>query len=179
PGANVAGGEDAGHARLEQVAGVSGRAGEDEPVLVACDDVVEPFGARQRAEEEEEERERKALAALESDRLQLAVLSAQLTDLAPVADHDVVTVELVHKVVGHRLAQVGAAVQQRDERAAAREPDGGLAGRIPSADDADAGRSAALRLGRPGCVAHAHTVVIPEADGGETAVLHAGPEPDA
>lgn len=43
----------------------------------------------------------------------------QRTDLAAVANGDAVAVELVHEVVGHRLAQVGAAVEQRHERAAA------------------------------------------------------------
>ena len=62
-GADVAGREDAGNARLEQVVGVRCGAGEDEAVVVARDGVVEPLGARQRAEEEEQERERQALAA--------------------------------------------------------------------------------------------------------------------
>ena len=71
-GADVAGGEDAGHARLEQVVGAGCVAGEDEAVGGACDSVVEPLRARLRAEEEEEEGEREALAALERDRFELA-----------------------------------------------------------------------------------------------------------
>ncbi len=71
-GANVAGGEDAGHARLEQVVGAGGVAGEDEAVGGARDGVVEPLRARLRAEEEEEEGERQTLAALERDRFEPA-----------------------------------------------------------------------------------------------------------
>src|SRR6185312_16674096 len=56
-GPDVAGGEDAGHARLEQVVGAGCGAGEDEAVGGACDGVVEPFRARLRAEEEEEKGE--------------------------------------------------------------------------------------------------------------------------
>ena len=44
--------------------------------------------------------------------------SVELGDLAAVADDDAVALELVDEVVGHRLAQVGAAVEKRDERAA-------------------------------------------------------------
>ena len=62
-GADVTGREHAGDVGLEQVVGVRGGAGEDEAVVVAADGVVEPLGARQRAEEEEQEREGKALAA--------------------------------------------------------------------------------------------------------------------
>jgi hypothetical protein len=54
-GADVAGGEDAGNACLEQVVGTGCVAGEDEAVGGACDRVVKPLGARLRAEEEEEE----------------------------------------------------------------------------------------------------------------------------
>ena len=53
PGADVAGGEDAGHACLEQVVGAGCAAGEDEAVSSACDRFVEPFRARLCAEEEE------------------------------------------------------------------------------------------------------------------------------
>ena len=81
----------------------------------------------------------------------------ELGDLAAVADRDAVALELADEVVGHRLAQVGAAVQERDERAAAREPDGGLAGGVAAADDRDPGRAAELRLGRPGRVEDAQS----------------------
>ena len=53
---------------------------------------------------------------------------------------DAVALELEDEVVGHRLAQVGPAVQQRDERAAAREPDRRLRGRVAAADDPHARR---------------------------------------
>ena len=58
-------------------------------------------------------------------------------------------VELANQVVGHRLAQVGAAVEQRHERAAAREPDRGLARGVAAADDGDA-RGAAAAVPRAG-----------------------------
>ena len=148
-GADVAGGEDAGQARLEQVVGARVGAGEDEAVLVARDRVAEPLGARQRAEEEEQERERQALAVCQRDRLELAVVAVQRGDLAAVAHGDAVALELAHEVVRHRLAQVGAAVQQRDERAAAGEPDRGLAGGVAAADDADARRAAQRASGGP------------------------------
>ena len=74
----------------------------------------------------------------ERDGLELAVRAVQRRDLAAVAHRDAVALELAHEVVGHRLAQVGAAMQQRHERAAASEPDGRLAGRVASADDGDA-----------------------------------------
>ena len=126
--AHVARGEDARQGRLEQVFGACGVAGEDEALVVACDDVAEPFGARQRAEEEKQERERETLAARQSDRLELAVVAVQGGDLAAIANRDAVALELPHEVVRHRLAQIDAAVKQRHKRTATGEPDGGLAG---------------------------------------------------
>src|SRR5829696_4198437 len=76
-GADVAGREDAGNARLEQVVGAGRIAGKDEPVGGARNGVVEPLRARLRAEEEEEERERHLLAALERDRLEAPVRSVE------------------------------------------------------------------------------------------------------
>ena len=133
------------------------------PLLVARDRVAEPFGARQRAEEEEQERERQTLAALERDGLEPAVLAVQGGDLAAVAYGDAVALELADEVVRHRLAQVGAAMEQRHERAAAREPDRGLAGGVAAADHADARGAAELRLGRPGGVEDAQALVLGEA----------------
>ena len=75
---------------------------------------------------------------VERDRREAPVLAVERRDLASVADGDAVPLELVDEVVGHRLAQVGAAVEERDERAAAGEPDGGLAGGVAAADDRDA-----------------------------------------
>ena len=76
------------------------------------------------------------LAALQRDRFELAVLTVQRGDLGAVAYGDAGTLELENEVVGHRLAQVGAAVEQRDECAAAREPDRGLARGVATSDDA-------------------------------------------
>ena len=147
-------------------------------MLVARDDVAEPLGARGRAEEQEQERERQPLAVAQRHRLELAVDAVQLGDLAAVADGDAVALELEHEVVGHRLAQVRAAVQERDERAAAGEPDGGLSGRVAAADHADAGRPAALCLGRPGRVEDADALVVLEVRDRQPAVLGAGRDDD-
>src|SRR5207247_4238990 len=108
-----------------------------EPVAVAADGVVEPLGARQRAEEKEHERERKALVADQRDGLEVRVLAVERTDLASVADGDAVPLELVDQVIGHRLAEIGAAVEEGHERAPAGEPHSGLAGGV--AADADGG----------------------------------------
>jgi hypothetical protein len=50
--AHVTSGEDARNTGLQRVLGSRSGAREDEAVIVACDRVVEPLGARLRAEEE-------------------------------------------------------------------------------------------------------------------------------
>src|SRR5258708_6825405 len=80
--------------------------GEDGAVVAAADGFAEPLGTRHRSEEQEQEREGEALAGLQRHRLEVAVVSVERGDLAPVADGDAVAVELVDQVVGHRLAQV-------------------------------------------------------------------------
>ena len=77
----------------------------------------------------------------------------------------------------HGLAQVGAAVQQRGERAAAREPDGDLAGRA-STNQGDTLGAAELRLGRPGGVEDAHALVSGEPLNRQAAVLRASRQRD-
>ena len=151
-GADVTGREHTGDIGLEQVVGVRCCAGEDEAVVVAADGVVEPLGARQRAEEEEQERVSQELAALERDGREAPVLAVERSDLASVSNDDAVPLELVDQVVRHRLAEVGAAVEEGDERAATREPDGCLAGGVAAADDRDARAGAELGLGGPGGV---------------------------
>src|SRR6185437_11528414 len=94
PGADVAGGKDAGHARLEQMLGAGGVAREDEAVGGAGDRVVDPLGARVRAEEEEEIGEGEPVAVLERDRFELPVRTVQSGDLAAVADRHAVALEL-------------------------------------------------------------------------------------
>jgi hypothetical protein len=69
-------------------------------------------------------------------------------------------------------------VQQRDERAAAREPDGGLAGRVASTNHGDTFGAAELRLGRPGGVEDAHALVFGERLNRQAAVLRAGRQRD-
>src|SRR4051812_31258563 len=87
----------------------------------------------------------------------MAVLSVELRDLAPVANRHAEALELVDEVVRHRLGKVGASVEQGDERAATREPDSGLAGRVPAAENGDPRAAAQLSLRRPGGVEDAHT----------------------
>ena len=110
-----------------RLVGAGGGAGEDEAPFVAMHRLVDPLGAWKRAEEQEQEREGETLAALQRDSLEPAAVAVELRDLAAVANGDARTVHLVNQVVGHRLAHVGAPVEQRHERAAAREPDRGLA----------------------------------------------------
>ena len=69
-------------------------------------------------------------------------------------------------------------MQQRDERAAAREPDGGLAGRVASTNHGDTFGAAELRLGRPGGVEDAHALVSGEPLNRQAAVLRASRERD-
>ena len=85
-------------------------------------------------------------------RREAPVLAVELGDLAPVANRDAVVLELVDEVVRHRLAKVGAAVEEGDERAASREPDRCLAGGVAAADDRDPCAGALPGLGRPGGV---------------------------
>ena len=68
-GTYVAGGEDAGHARLEEVVGVRSGTREDEAVLVAGDGIPEPLGAGHSPKEKEQEREWQTLAGPERDRV--------------------------------------------------------------------------------------------------------------
>src|SRR5262249_61426125 len=100
----------------------------------ASDGVVEPLGTRQCAEEEEQEREGKALAALQRDPPEAAFVAVQRCDLASVPNDDAVALELVDQVIGHRLAEVGAAGGKGDARAATGEPDGCLAGGVAPPD---------------------------------------------
>src|SRR5919201_903290 len=147
--ADVAGGEDTGHACLEQVVGAGCVPGEDEAVGGACDRVVEPFGARLCAEEEEEEGEWESLVVLERDLFELALRSVEGGDLAAVANGNAVALEVADQVIRHRLVQVGATVEQRHERSSAGEPDGGLSGGVAAANDGDTRGAAQLRLRRP------------------------------
>ena len=87
----------------------------------------------------------------ERHRLEPSLLAVQGRDFAAVANRDAVALELVDQVVRHRLAQVCAAVQEGDQCAATRQPDGGLRRRVAAADHADPLRGAELapRAGRP------------------------------
>src|SRR5918996_4877509 len=104
------------------------------------------------------------------------VRAVQLGNLTAVAVGHAVALELVDEVVGHRLAQVGAAVKQRHERAAAREPDGGLAGGVASADHDDPLGAAQLCLGWPGGVEDPNALVLGESLDRKAPVLRAGRE---
>src|ERR687892_1787789 len=102
----------------------------------------------------------------------------QLRDLAAVADGHAVALEVADEVVGHRLTQLGAPVEQRDERPAPREPDGGLAGGVASADHGDPFGAAELCLGWAGGVESAHALVLRESLNRKAPVLRTGREQD-
>ncbi len=90
------------------------------------------------AEEQEQEAERQPLAVGQRDGFELrrrSPCSSATSERSRTAT--AVALELLDQVLRHRLAQVGAPVQQRHQRAAARQPDRGLAGRVAAADDAD------------------------------------------
>jgi hypothetical protein len=108
--------------------------------------------------------------------LELPGLAVELCDLAAVTNGDAVALELPHEVVGHRLVQGCVAVQKRDERASAREPDGGLAGRVSPADDRDARSAAEHLLRRPRGIEDGQALVVGEALDVEAPVLRAGRE---
>ena len=84
-----------------------------------------------RLQEEEEGGERDPLAVAERRRLELAVGAVQLGDLAVSSDEHAGALEVVDQVVGHRLPEVGPAVEERHERATAGEPDRRLGRRVP------------------------------------------------
>src|SRR5438309_3138205 len=69
-------------------------------------------------------------------------------------------------------------MEERDERAAAGEPDGGLAGGVAPAEDGDAGGAAELRLGRPGRVEDADALVLVQVLERQPPVLRAGGQHD-
>src|SRR5262249_11791733 len=108
----------------------------------------------------------------------LAVGSVELGDLAPIADRDACAFELVDQIVGHRLAQVGTTVEQGDECSAAREPYGGLPGRIAAADDGDPRRARKLCLRRAGGVEDTQPLELGEVVERQLPVVGAGREDD-
>src|SRR5207247_4355042 len=77
------------------------------------------------------------------------------------------------EVVRHRLAEIGAAVEQGHERPSTREPDRGLAGRISSDDDGDTRCPAQLLLRRARRIEDAQALVVGEALVRKSAVLGA------
>ena len=102
----------------------------------------------------------------------------QGADLAAVANGDAVALELVDQIVGHRLAQVGAAVEQSHERAAACEPDSRLSRGVAAADDRDPRSTASFRLRRAGRVEHADSLEVGEILEREPPIVGAGREHD-
>ena len=78
--------------------------------LVPRDDIGEPVGAGQRAEEEVWEQEGQALAAPERGRLELAIRAVRHSDLTPIANSHAAALGIANEVVRHRLAEAGAAV---------------------------------------------------------------------
>src|SRR5262245_32049610 len=103
----------------------------------------------------------------------MSVLSVEGGDLASVANDDAVPVELPHEVVGHRLAEVCAAMEECHERAPAREPDGCLPGRVASPYHRHTRPGAELRLRSPGGVEDRQPLELLEAVDREPPVLGA------
>src|SRR4051812_12115203 len=101
-----------------------------------------------------------------------------MPDLAAVADCHSVALELADQVVGHRLAQIAATVEQRDECAPAREPDGRLPGGIATADDGDPRATAELCLGGTGGVEDARPLVGGQVVAAKSSVLRTGRQQD-
>ena len=116
------------------------------------------------------ERKPQLLATHERDCLQAALRAVQRSDLAAVAHLDTVVLDLSHEVVRHGLSDIAAPVKQRDQRAAACEPDGRLSGGVPAADHGDAFGAAELGLGRAGGVEDGEPFVLVEVSDGEAAV---------
>ena len=133
-------------------------------------------GAGRGAEEEEEEVQRQLGSVGEGHRLELAVLAVELFDFAAVAHRHPVAVELSDQVARHRLAEVRPPVQERDQGAAAGEPDRRLRGRVAAADDPDALGAAEPRLGRAGGVEDADPLVVGQSLDRQAAVFGAGRE---
>jgi len=94
-------------------------------------------------------------------------------DLSVVAYGDAGELELVNEVVGHRLAQVGAAVEQCHDRAAARKPDCGLAGGVATSDDGNPRCAAKVGLRRVCCIEDAQPLELRQPLVGWAAVLRA------
>lgn len=101
-----------------------------------------------------------------------------LGHLAAVANGDAVALELGDQVVRHRFRQLGSAVQERHQGAAAGEPDRCLRGRVAAAHDAHALSGADLRLRRTGRVEDAGPLEMVEVGNRQAAVLGAGREHD-
>ena len=62
-------------------------------------------------------------------------------------------------------------MERHDKRAAAGEPDGGLAGRVVAADDGHPRGAGELRLGWPDGMEHAQPIVVGEPVDGESPAL--------
>ncbi len=101
-------------------------------------------------------------------------MPVQLRDLGAVADRHAVAIQVVDQILRHRLVQVAAAVQQRDEGAAPGQPDRGLRGRVAAADHPDLVRRAELALQRTGGVEDADALVVLEPRDGQAPVFGAG-----
>src|SRR3954452_13929761 len=164
--ADVAAGEDAGHARLEQVGVALGRpaarrahvrAREHEALRVERDLLGQPFRLGVGADEDEETTGVHAgdlvrLAVADVDRLQraLAVYGGHLDGEAHL---DVPAArELVDQVARHARAGRRAAAQHRDAARVHREEQRGLAGGVARADDVDVLTVRARRLAPGGAV---------------------------
>jgi hypothetical protein len=68
----------------------------------------------------------------------------QLIDLAAVPNDDAALVEVADEVLGHRLAEFVATMQQSNEGTATRKPNGGLSRGVAAADHGNPRRAAEL-----------------------------------
>ena len=94
-------------------------------------------------------------------------------NLASISNVDVVALELVDEVVGLRLGEAVATVEESDECAATGEPDSRLAGGVAAADDRDAVPGAELAFGRAGGVEHRRALELGQSVDREPPVLGA------
>ena len=137
---------------------VASRAHEDEAVVVALDDALEPARVRRGADEHEEALARRPVA-LPSSRPVTWILGEPAVDrtgtghLGQVADLDVAgRVQLGDEVLGHARGDVPAPHEQGDVGGVLREVQGGLAGRVATADDVHRVAGHRARLGDRGAV---------------------------
>src|SRR5438552_16692308 len=94
-------------------------------------------------------------------------------NLASITNSDAVALELVDEVVGHRLGEAVATVEESNERAATGEPDSCLAGGVAAADDRNAVPGAELAFRRAGGIEHRRALELGQVVDREPPILGA------